>query len=228
MNDREFIVAIPFCTKDANLQLNNVRWMGDMGQPKTHDAILSFDEETPDDFVYMIWVAAFHAFKSVLFFEYPAPLNKSYPNAPNHAFKYLAYYIYQEIHRPWLFLEYDEIPVKPYWLIKLQDEYNRCGKPFMGNIVDGTHMNGGGIYPPNYPEYSPAAMNCDGIAWDWEQRNDIMRHVHRANHLIDQRFNESFRTQADVERWISPSIVLYHSSKDVSLISRLRERMNKR
>lgn len=228
MNPREFVVVLPFCTKDANLQLANVRWMGEMDQPKTHDAILSFDEKTPEEFVYQIFVAAFHVFRSVSLFEYPVPPRPVYPNAPNHAFRHVAYYIYQRINRPWLFLEYDEIPVRKEWLMALQMEYNACGRPFMGHIVDGLgHMNGGGIYPANYPMISRAGMNADGIAWDWEQRHEVTHLVHKANHLIAQKFDQSFPSQVEVDHWVPPSIVLYHSSKDCSLINRLRERLPK-
>lgn len=225
MNDREFVVVIPFCAKDANPQLDNVKLMSDLGQPKTHDAILSYDTNTPDDFILMIWKSAFLSFKSVSFYEYPAPPNTLYPNAANHAFQFLAYHIYTDIRRPFLWLEYDAIPIKRNWLISLQSEYDRCGKPFMGHIVDGTHMNGGGIYPADFPEYSMSAMNATDIAWDWVQRHDLSGHVHKVNHLIEQRFNEKFNTQTDVDRLIKPSIVLYHSSKDHSLRKLLRERL---
>jgi len=237
--ERDFVVIIPFCSKDAKAQLKNVSWMADMGQPKTHDAILSFDTNTPRKFVDSIGERASQAFKSVNTFAYPPPVSTKFPRGANHAFQQIAIHMYEQVKRPWLFLESDEIPVIKDWLIKLQDEYDRCGKPLMGHKVAHLgHMNGGGIYPENFPEYSQAAMMADEVAWDWDMRHDIAPHLHPANHLIEQCTNllngvpdthygivPTFKNQADLDRLVLPGIVLFHRCKDGTLIDRMRERM---
>lgn len=241
-DDREFVVTIPFCNQDGSIQLKNVKWMSTLQQPKTHDAILSYEQGCAAGLVDSIRAHAIPVFKSVSEFSYPRSPNHIWPQAPNHAFQHLAMYMYEQVKRPWLFLEYDEIPVASDWLIQLQDEYYKCKKPFMGHQVEMLgHMNGGGIYPYNFPEYSPKGMMADTLAWDWVCKEDIVPHLHAANHLIEQCTKvingtpnihqgdvPTFRNQGDVDRLLKPGIVLFHRCKDGTLIQRLTERMKRR
>lgn len=220
----EILVVLCFCSKDSHLMIKMVQWMVDMNMPKTHDCLLSYDVDVPSNHTEAISKTAHEVFNEVRSFRYDkAPVTR-WPEGPNHAFQKTAKYIHQYINQPWLWLEFDEIPLIPDWLIKLQDEYDLCGMPFMGHILYHMgHMNGGGIYPHNFPEISPRAMQCTRTAWDAEMRFDMINQCCPANDIIEQRPHISFNTIQDVKTYVRPGMLLYHQSKDGTLIDRLRE-----
>lgn len=87
---------------------------------------------------------------------------------------------------PWYYFEADNVPLKEGWFSALLTEYNLSGKPFMGVMqdtyrlnpetdevsVDGKHMVGTGIYPPNFSQHSILYRFATDAPWDvlcqWE------------------------------------------------------------
>lgn len=93
--------------------------------------------------------------------------------------------------KPWLWLEMDMTPLRYGWADTLEQEYNTCGMPFLGNIANtttvtskrkviviGKHLVGAAIYPPNLNEYSDIWSYAPdtAIAWDVLCQNDFAPH----------------------------------------------------
>lgn len=140
---------------------------------------------------------------------------------------------------PWLFLEADAVPLKPGWMQTLADEYRRGGKPFMGHIVkDMGHMNGVAVYPNHVAFYARDALHAVHSAWDAVLREQTIDVTHNANHLIQHcwvlhnqdtpmHFGDgpapSFRDPGHMHRILEPNAVLFHRTKDGSLINCLMQ-----
>lgn len=233
-----FIVALPFCNVDGPQAIKNLQWIHEMGGCPNTAALLSYEAGTIGQ-----WTAAMESYARASFGQvhilcYPKPPRWGWPYAPNHAFQCTARHISKFIRQPWLWLEADCVPLKAGWWDTLQAEYMRCGKPVMGPVVkDYGHVNGTAIYPADFAERSPKAMACTDTAFDWAMKPDTAPITHDASHLMCMVWGiengvamphsgnaASFRTQADVDRWVCPGAVLFHRAKDGTLIDRLKER----
>lgn len=220
----EIMVVLCFCSKDSQLMIKMVDWMGFMEMPKTHDCFLSYDTNVSPRDAELVRQYALEVFNEVRVHCYPKAKNDNWPQGPNYAFQQTASFINSHINQPWLFLEYDQIPLVPDWLIQLQEEYDVCGLPFMGHIVNRLgHMNGGGVYPHDFASICPEAMSCTDIAFDWAMRHYVVPRCCPANDLIEQTESRPFRTVDDVRVRVRNGTILFHQSKDGTLIDRLKE-----
>lgn len=111
-----------------------------------------------------------------------------WPMACNFYFAQTARYLEFErgLQEPWYFFEADTVPLRPGWFDALVTEYNQSGKPFMGVrqetlrrnpetnvvVVEGHHMVGTGIYPPDLSNFSILYKAVGPDPWDvlcqWE------------------------------------------------------------
>lgn len=231
--DRDLIVVISFCEKDAFIAQKNLEWINKLSGKQAYDLVLAYDQ-TAERYSQPIENIAIHAFRSVQKIRYHLK-ERGWPQAPNLVFQMIARHM-QGIGRPWLWLEPDAIPIKPDWLNVLKAEYLRARRPFMGAIVPQMgHMNGVGIYPANTPELIPTGMRATSGAWDTEMRQDMIGKCHDAGHLIQHCWGihngcahphtgdlPHFRSRDDVNKWLLPSAVLFHRCKDGSLIDQLQ------
>lgn len=235
------ILVLPFCTKDGDLALQNLRWIAELDPHLPFDCILSHDTETPKSLVAQMAHEASSVFRSVKTIWYPAPQKKYWPAAPNCAFqnvaRYMAHY-HKGCH--WLFLEADATPIRSGWLQQLEAEYVRGGRPFMGHVVHGMgHANGCMVYPSDVAAYSYGAMMVDETAWDVVLGKEVDKAlIHPANDIIrhcwnmDERtglptnghgYSPTFKSVHDVVSKVDMNAALYHRCKDGSLIHWLRE-----
>lgn len=217
--------------------LKNLQWMKDLDGCQPFDALLSQDPDTNRILAGQVMDAARAAFRHVDLFVYDRVPMPRWPFGPNWAFQSTAWHMHERVGRSWFWCEADCVPLRAGWLPDWFQEYGRASKPFMGAVVEGRgHMNGTAIYPPDLPEISPAAMNATDVAWDWVMRQDTIALTHHSRllqhcwgiandrpHPYDGQ-PASFNSQAHVDRWIRPGAVLFHRSKDGTLIDRLRER----
>lgn len=140
---------------------------------------------------------------------------------------------------PWLFLEPDAVPLKPGWMQTLADEYKRGGKPFMGHIVKQMgHMNGVAVYPNDVSAFARDAFHVVHSAWDVALKDQTIQLTHNANHLIQHCWVlingqvshngdgiiATFRDTGEMHRLLEPEAVLFHRTKDGSLIDCLMQR----
>lgn len=235
-NSSQLVVLFPFCDKDAEMAIKNMEWIAELNS-YDHDLILSYETGTHVPYVKRMRSLGGKCFKNVFETRYSPPGPGQW--GPNVAFRHAAFYIDQQIKKPWLWLEYDMIPLKPEWLETLQLEYTRCGMPFCGPLVHGPgHFNGTSIYPPNTPDYIPEALATQTGAWDTNMKDEMAMYAHDCGHLIGHFWgvvggklhqylgNSPCFLNGQFVDQIPPSVVVAHRSKDGHLIDYLRK--NKR
>jgi hypothetical protein len=235
--DREFVVVLPFHNGDASMFIKNLEWQVELGSPKKYDCLLSIDASVIRQFRFRTEQLAEHVFRKVDKFEYPTPPNRKWPDAANWAFQHTAHFMQHVVKRPWLWMEYDMIPLTENWLETLQVAYAMCGMPMMGSFIkERGHCNGTAIYPSNFPDLSPSTMSEKTGAFDTTMAKDTASLTFDASHLMQHIWgvtngqphkwigaSPSFKTIENVHRWITPGTVTLHRCKDGSLIDRLRE-----
>lgn len=232
-----FITVFPFFNGDGEMAVKNAEWIAEISKNNHFDALLSYEEGTHFSLVGRMRDALGRSFGSVAEYVYPRCPVAHWPESPNWAFQHTAVFIHQQIKRPWMWLEYDAIPVKSEWLLRLQSTYSSCRKPFMGPVVPVlNHMNGVGVYPPDFPVRCPKAMKLTGIAWDFGMKPEMERDLFNARHLIQHVWGVkggmihayggdpiTFTSYADVKRYVYQKTLVFHRNKDGTLIDRMRE-----
>ena len=231
----DLLVVFPFCNKDGDMALKNMRWIHELGRKYDYDVLLCYEDRTEPRWVNGIRSEATACFSRVFEHCYPQPIN--YPAGPNWAFKQTAMHVCGVHKRPWLWMEFDAIPLKPDWIAVLDSEYRRCGKPFFGPVVPGLgHVNGTCVYPANALDVFPRMMaNHEAAGWDVQMRDEMIglcadaSHVYQhawgveRNRLHPYRGNApTFRGIGDL-RWLNRESVIFHRCKDGSLIDQLRK-----
>jgi hypothetical protein len=102
-----------------------------------------------------------------------------WPAGPNFYWKQTIEFLKETNNKsPWFWMELDVIPLKYKWLDSLEEEYYKCGKPFLGTIQDtntvtkdnqkiniAKHLQGTAIYPPKIEEF------CS--IWEYVDKIDI-------------------------------------------------------
>lgn len=234
------MVVLPFCNRDTAMFVKNLEWMRELNdnQLMPFDALLSYDFGTRPGCVQAMKKAAEDVFESVHQTAYDMPKNGQWP--PTMAWMHAARHIADKWKRPWLWFEYDMIPLKKGWLETMESAYLDTGLPFMGPVVpERGHVNGTAIYPPNTPQMLPKAMTATGTAWDVAASKEMVPFTFDCSHLMQHvwglrmgKFHPyigdppSFKDEY-LMRQLLPSAVLFHRVKDGSLIDRLREKHNK-
>lgn len=231
----EMMVVFPFCNKDVHPFVQNVRWMGDLEGKYPYDAVLSYDYGTSANAVQLMKVAVTAHFRTVHTNAYPIPVAGQW--APTMAFIAAAKFMAERFKRPWLWMEYDLIPLKRGWLKAMEAEYWRAGKPFMApQVPEMLHYNGTGIYPPNTPDLLRVAFTHTETAWDVAGKSEMIGKTHNCADLLQHVWGvvngrlhpyqgepPSFHNGRLMFQ-ISPRAVLFHRCKDLSLINQLRAR----
>lgn len=230
------LVVIPFCGKDVECAVRNVKWIEELGGAKQYPCLLSYDNQVRRDLVTEIHQAANNAFASVNVNAYTMPGHYGWPEGANKAFKQAAQFVQQHYKIPWLWLESDAVPLKPSWLESLSTAYYKSAKAFFGPIVQNlNHQNGVMIYPWNAAERMPLAMNCNGIAWDYISTPNMIHDRADAEPLINHCWGFAhgrphhsegdpirFNSIDEVKRYIHPQAVLFHRAKFADLTNWLR------
>jgi hypothetical protein len=234
---QEFITVVPFHNGDFPLALKSMNWQFEMQCPKRYDCLLAYDSKVIKQYIQQMQISAQRVFRTVDTFTYPAPPTNRWPQAANHAFAAVARFMCHALKRPWFWMEPDLIPLCSDWLCQLQFEYDNCKKPMMGSIVPELgHVNGTAVYPANFAELAPKTIAAQTGAFDTNMKAETISFTHNAGHLMQHAWGvsggqihhilgpaPSFKTVADVKRWVSPGAVTFHRCKDGSLINKLRE-----
>jgi hypothetical protein len=73
--------------------------------------------------------------------------------------------------------EPDCVPMREDWIDALDEAYGAREKPIMGNVHDGSHINGNAIFPLKACKDWPQLLSTPrDVAWDWFHRTFIMEH----------------------------------------------------
>lgn len=235
--ESRLVVVLPFCNMDGRQFIRTLDWALELDGRLDYDCLLSYEEGTIPQFVQGMFERAKRLFRRVTAATYPRPGRGVW--APTWAFVHAARAVCDRHNGPWLWWEYDMIPLQCGWLAVLELEYQNAGKDFMGPIVPGQgHMNGTGIYPADTPLRLSRAFRDLGTAWDVAMKPEMIQDCHDCGRLLQHvwtvdragRFLQhgdgaepTFRNQQAMAQ-IFPTAVCLHRSKDGTLIQRLRER----
>jgi FkbM family methyltransferase len=222
------LVIYPFSTTDEQQALKNAQWIAELGEYKSHDIFILADRRCNHELVAEVVAHLTPVFKLAQLRVTEADID-GWPQGANHMFGYATALIQHETTWPYfLWLEPDAIPIRTGWLDALEAEYKLNGKPFMGERVDlGTarpdvpvHMSGVGIY--QNPIYMKAgeAYRAHDVAWDIAAKDQIIPYAHWTKQIQHYWKHGTF-TSLDGVR---PETVVFHSSKDGSLIDLLRKK----
>lgn len=226
------LVVIPCHFGDQDQAFRMLSWIAELG--KVHaNAMLFCSRECDVDSLMRVGQLAFSSIRYEADAENlkcnwqsndPGPRD---PKGPNSVFRQVAWSIYMSKKKdPWLFLEPDSIPLRPDWYTAMLSEYQACGKRVMGDLVstNSPHLSGVAVYPYNVPELFPKMVhNIDG-AFDTSDAKRVLSEAHITPLIMDRWRSPEFKTIDDFNK-IRPEAVLFHASKDGSLIPFLRAKL---
>lgn len=131
---------------------------------------------------------------------------------------------------PVLWCESDCIPIYGRWVDRIAEEYEACGKPFMGDFhadSEHPHPTGNGVYPPNWRELAPSMALLPeprpGQGWDSKCAPEILPQHHRSCR-IQQLWTPPRFTAKNLNR-VHPETALFHRDKTGTLIDVLAAKL---
>jgi hypothetical protein len=229
------LVVIPFFSLDSWLAEKNIKHWISMDGHVDYQCLLTYDGEADPKKVKEL---ASQYFSKVVEHVYDPPPNRSWPYASNWAFQATAWFIINASKptkgkvfiepQPWLWVESDSVAMKPGWIKAIDECHAKGGKPFTGHWNHNTGVfNGVAVYPPNPNKYTHMMMLCDNNPWDVvaSKYDAIEKNLNKANHLFQHIWTDpatdkpfTFSSMAEVRSVIRDTTVLFHRSKDGSII----------
>lgn len=228
-------IILPVCKSDFDLAYAHAEWLASLGkQPFT--AVVAWDKSLNTPAMGRLLCLFTNAFEKIEHMRYPAPPLLAWPQAPNWAFQHIAHQMAEQQH-PWLWLEADAVILRKDAFKVINSEYHRRGKSWMGPTVPNQgNTNGVCVYPSNAASRMPRAMEVRDVAWDYAMTDDISSDRDDCSDLFSHVWiivgdeakstgigeaPKNFTT-ARANKWIHPGSVLFHRSKDSSLVALLR------
>jgi hypothetical protein len=232
-----FHFVLAFCNRDEGMAVTLLDWIADLG-PVDRELTLFVDKGTNTD---LVMRSAVRAFREVHVQQIPKS-GAPWPGCNNFVW-YHTCRIMAAQNNPWLLLETDMAPCAQDWVQRLENEYTRARKPFLGAWVEPYDiMNGGGVYPPDVHPWCPEFFKKNPLtarAYDCEIAPEIVWFTHNASHLMPNvwftRGNGRPGGQEPripvwdkrLMEWVcNHNAVLVHRCKDATLIKLLRERFD--
>lgn len=218
------LIAIAYCTKDQDQAERLAGWMAEIGPYPNHRLLVARDVRAKEN----VFSAA--GFASVQEIVITDDAWDSWPQSCNNAFRHVGKHIEFTTKEPFLWLEADVAPIRAGWLDAIAAEYASCGKPFMGDRVEvegvPLHCSGVAVYPGILSNHAGLVYLAQEMAWDVMAAEQIVPQTHFTKLIEHAWKHPTFESWEQVEREIAPETLLYHASKDGSLIVLLRERKN--
>ena len=229
-------VVFPVCARDINTALAHSAWMVKMtsGRKWRHQAVISFDIDTPIVLLNQFNNNLAQCFESVRSFNYPRSPFQTYPHAANWAFQNAAYRMSKQ-DRFWLWMEADAIALRYDWLDVLQQQFESSGRKWFGPIVPHMgHLQGTAIYPPDAAFLMPKTMAAVEQAFDMmsqeivSQAGDAHPYMFHMWTLINRMpcpvgggEAPANITADEIRRWLPRESVFLHRVKDLSVLNLL-------
>jgi hypothetical protein len=179
-------LAFLFCSRDYGQAIKVLNWAKDLGK-QPNEIHLIVDEGMDCSEAVELSIKSFG--KSVV--HYIPKCNMPWPACNNHAFAETCK-IMRGLGKPWLLWETDMIPAQPDWVARLEAEYQKAKRPFMGAWVDCfDHINGGAIYPHDVISWCPKFFSLPAtsqMAFDCAIAPEIIWFSHAVNHMMPNIF----------------------------------------
>lgn len=221
------LVIYSFCKADQDLAEKTAKWICELRENKNHKLLLICDKSCDPQSLISILSQTFGEVK-----HFFTPHDRiGWPQGPNVKFDCaarIAKFIYGE---PFFWLEPDCTPIRGDWLDRIEEEYLRENKLFLGNKVVTKEdkrelMNGVGVWPSDYAEHYPSAMNCLNSPWDYVFGPEVFKSFHDTKLIQHEWRAKDFSEKGSLER-LKPETILFHGCKNDSLIRKLRFRKNR-
>lgn len=219
------LVVLHYFSGDRSQAVELFKWLKELGGCKNH-SLLALRDSSAEPITGMDEIFG-KVYPEIFIAE---DIWKLWPMSPNHAFKLAARHIQFNQKEPWLWLEPDAVPLKEEWLDAIENEYKQCKMPIMGDKVDVPnvvlHCSGVAVYPAMLVDVAGEVFFSHEIAWDCYAASQIVPRTHFTELIAHSWKHEPFKDWEQVEREViqpHPQAVLYHASKDGSLIRLLRE-----
>jgi FkbM family methyltransferase len=223
------ITTLGYCLRDQEITLELARWIQELGGCPSHELFLIHDRRCNKNLVQAILDAFIPSFKAVYPGEAPAEID-GWPEGANYFLRLISCSLQNKPYQEFLWLEPDAIPLTAGWMDQLEKEYRREDKPFMGDKVQvgdiPLHMSGVGIYPNPLHRFAGEAYRAHEVAWDMAARDQIVPVAHFTRLIEHAWKHPSFTDPHELTTQIRPEAVLFHASKDGSLIRLLREKFS--
>lgn len=233
------LVALAFHPKDQDQAERLAVWIRDLGGCKGHELLLGIDSAVTSQ-RNAIQCYFEQSFDKVTVLPITNPYNEdenAWPKAANFCFATLARHIEENNLAPyWLWLESDCVFIRAGALDAIETEYKQAKKHFLGALVSvhtaemdvPDHGSGIAVYPGLMTRYAGLALISFDIAWDVAAKDQILPQLHRTKLIVHAWKHPSFKDQSEVDNLLAanPEMMIFHSSKDGSLVDLLRARMN--
>jgi hypothetical protein len=243
LNNQPIIVALAVCHRDIELAIGWLRWASFLssqpGGEWEYDLMVTVTKRVGGVGAQRLRGAidAFPAnrIRSKIF-GHSDEQESGYPRSASHHFlRTLEHAEAQHPGQPILFCEPDTVITRPSWVREFNDEYQRCGRPFLGLRV-GTrapHLSGNAIYPADWRNRMPSLLRvveapdvalwgpgC-GQPWDVWCRDDTADMA--TTRLIHQVWKERDIRETSLKD-IPAEAALFHQDKTGSLIRQIAAR----
>ncbi len=225
------LCVLAFCTKDQDITFELFEWLRMIGGSKNHNLLLCRDHRCNKDTSTKILVSAKESFGNVTEITAQASVD-GWPAGSNYMFKLCAGHVEHMRGIPYFFwLEPDAIPLTADWLDRIEAEYLASGKAFMGDDVrvEGIprHMSGVAVYQNPIHKLAGQINWANDVAWDMVGKDQIIPNAHFTKLIEHAWRHPTFTDLHELSTQIRPEAVLFHASKDGSLINLLRQQRTK-
>lgn len=229
------IAILNVCQRDRDQALRLLQWIATLGGCARHDLILQFSQGIKRAGMHTeLEDAARPIFASIsTVFPYTED-ERGWPHSANHAWMNALQLVREKLQKPWLWLEADCFPLERAWFDKIEAEYVKGAKPFMGaEVRQPSHrMSGIGVYPPMVVAYFKRIFLGDLVreeAFDSFFASQIVPNAHFTTLIQNVWSTEPGKDvaptfpDADSLGLIDSRAVLFHRCKNQSLFDRFTE-----
>jgi len=239
-------VVIPFHNGDANLAIDLVKWIKQLGGIGDGCMILCVDAAVSKEDLESL--KSLPIISTATFICGTSQPVKGWPQGSNALLSRTLDYVSKNprLAGPWLWLEPDAIPLKVGWLDEIRKEYAACGKRYMGNVyvcnnprLPNRLMSGIGVYPADAKKELEHFTKTH-MAWDVEAARFLVEncaHTKLIYHFwgiqgmpptfaatrTDSSPPNTFTLQS-----IHKDAVIFHRNKDGTLLKLLSDLMTAR
>lgn len=252
MEDTKILVVIPVCPKDVHLALDVLEWMIEMGQPKTHNLVLS-TSGLSDQEVGSLSEKAAQIFLETAHVSFPDDAaHMPWPVPHNQQFGRTARVLSmrrKKSPKGWVgrtqthffWMEPDATPLVPNWLDVFEAQLQvalKQGKWFMGDYVrvprddprtanTPDHMSGVSVYPVLLSHFSQTAVTSYHAAWDIASASEVIPQAYFTKAIHHVYWEPTFKKQRCLDM-IRNEAVVFHQCKDGTLTKVLRQQRRTR
>lgn len=237
------LVVIPFCPADAEGAIELLNWIIQLGGCPAHQCLLVADCALGWGLCLDAVKLSNTAFRSAELITNEGPVNDWIKGA-NSLFSAAARHIYQKNQSPFLWCEPDNIPLKPGWVDDIEVAYRQGGQPFMGAVIrhdsaglPNPYLEGNAVYPGDAWQRMQGLFR-DDVAWNLACTSCILPNAFNSplfHHFWGPAkggaptFWDFKSPDSPVNVFtlgnISPGAVMFHRSKDGTLIRLLRRKL---